>query len=174
MTKHKKIPLRRLLLGIGIFTLSLGAGFGLSFIIRPNTVITEEKTVEKEVKVNDGTSITLTETPPVNVFNDKGELDESAVYPYVDSVDGGQFLDGNGLSAAELDDGGFKALGAIESVDVSSPEAFVRSTLYRCIIADNYFGAQCVSLQRAFWWSYAGYDITTCGTGVAKGEALCP
>lgn len=170
MTKKHKISPRKLLIGVGVCLSMIGSGFALNFAIRPYT--TEEKIVEKEKIIDAGVRITLPETLPKNVYNDKGELNPDDIYPYVESVDGGQFLDIT--ENLPENDGGFAALGSIEVVDTSSPEAFVSSTLGKCIIADNYFGAQCVSLQRAFWWNYAGYDVTTCGTGVAKGEALCP
>lgn len=61
----------------------------------------------------------------------------------------------------------------MESVNTTSPEAFRDSVLDRCIIANNYYGAQCVSLARAFWFDYAGFDVSTCGTGLAKGMMNC-
>lgn len=101
---------------------------------------------------------------------DMGEYTEDI--PTVDEIDGGgMFQDMTNLQGSEP--ALYYELGAIEEVDTSSPEAFKNSTLGRCIVADNYFGAQCVSLARAFWWSYAGYDVSTCGTGLAKGMMNC-
>lgn len=105
------------------------------------------------------------------VYEDMGEYEEEI--PTVEEIDGGgRFQDtinvGNGEEAL------YYELGSIEEVDTSSPEAFKRSTLGRCIRADNYWGAQCVSIARAFWWGYAGFDVSTCGTGLAKGMMNCP
>lgn len=102
---------------------------------------------------------------------DEGEYVEEI--PTVESIDGGgQFKDS--VDEIEgLDPSVYYELGSIEEVDTSSPEAFKNSTLGRCIIANNYYGAQCVSLARAFWWSYAGFDVSTCGTGLAKGMMNC-
>lgn len=101
----------------------------------------------------------------------EGEYSEDI--PTVDEIDGGgQFQDTMNVDGGESDF--YYELGAIEEVDTSSVEAFKKSTLGRCIVANNYFGAQCVSLARAFWWSYAGFDVSTCGTGLAKGMMNCP
>lgn len=92
--------------------------------------------------------------------------------PTVETIDGGgMFKDMTNIDGAEPDM--YYELGALEQVDTSSVQAFVQSTLNRCIVANNYYGAQCVSLARAFWWDYAGFDVSTCGTGLAKGMMEC-
>lgn len=104
-------------------------------------------------------------------YSDQGEFENEI--PTVEEIDGGgQFRDMLNVEDAEKDL--YYELGVIEDVDTSSPEAFKNSTIGRCIVANNYYGAQCVSLARAFWWSYAGYDISTCGTNLAKGIMNCP
>ena len=104
-------------------------------------------------------------------YGDKGEYTEEI--PTVEEIDGGgRFQDTINVDGGE--NALYYELGAIEEVNTSSPEAFKNSTLNRCIVASNYYGAQCVSLARAFWWSYAGYDVSTCGTGLAKGMMKCP
>lgn len=103
-------------------------------------------------------------------FEGQGEYEEEIAT--VEEIDGGGlFKDqyGEGDKNSDM----YYELGAIEEVDTSSPEAFKNSTLGRCIIAGNYYGAQCVSLARAFWWDYAGFDVSTCGTGLAKGMMNC-
>ena len=119
------------------------------------------------LNINDKIELKIEYAP---VQGDQGEYEEEI--PTIDEIDGGgMFQDMTNLEGA--DPTLYYELGAIEEVDTSSPEAFKNSTLGRCIIADNYFGAQCVSLARAFWWSYAGYDVSTCGTGLAKGMMNC-
>lgn len=104
------------------------------------------------------------------IGNDLGDYDEEIMT--IEEIDGGgKFKDILDLSNTSNEF--YYELGAMEDVDTSSPEAFKRSTLGRCIVANNYYGAQCVSLARAFWWSYAGFDVTTCGTGLAKGMMNC-
>lgn len=89
----------------------------------------------------------------------------------VESVDGGMFEDiANGLTPIE---GDYEDLGWSEYYDTSTPEAFKNDTLGKCIIGNNIYGAQCVSLARVFWWSYADRDVSTCGTGMAKGMMNC-
>jgi len=108
---------------------------------------------------------------PAFIEDDKGEVIEVEGIPTVEEVDGGLFEDKDtGLSSAE---GEYEDLGWSETFNVSSPEAFKNDTLNKCIIANNKWGAQCVSLARVFWWSYADRDVSTCGTGMAKGMMEC-
>lgn len=108
---------------------------------------------------------------PAELTNDLGETIIDDNIPTVEEVDGGQFKDKDtGVSVTE---GMYADLGWSETYDVSSPEAFKNDTLGKCIIANNYYGAQCVSLARVFWWSYAERDVSTCGTGMAKGMMNC-
>ena len=108
---------------------------------------------------------------PAFIEDDKGEVIEVEGIPTVEEVDGGLFEDKDtGLSTAE---GDYEDLGWSETFNVSSPEAFKNDTLNKCIIANNKWGAQCVSLARVFWWSYADRDVSTCGTGMAKGMMEC-
>lgn len=103
------------------------------------------------------------------IEGDLGEYNEEI--PTVDEIDGG------GLFKDTLEgkegDATYYEKGDLEEVDTSSPEAFKNSTLGRCLVFGNYYGAQCVSLARGFWLDYAGYDVSTCGTGLAKGMMKC-
>lgn len=113
---------------------------------------------------------------PAAIEGDKGEVIEVTEYdgqviPTVEEVDGGQFKDKD--TGVSVIDGQYTDLGWSEWYDTSSPEAFKNATINRCVIANNYFGAQCVSLARVYWWSYANRDVSTCGTGMAKGMMNC-
>lgn len=108
---------------------------------------------------------------PAYIEGDQGEIIEEDFIPTFDEVDGGQFRDID--TGVSVEEGEYSDLGWSETYDVSSPEAFKNDTLGKCIIANNYFGAQCVSLARVFWWSYADRDVSTCGTGMAKGMMNC-
>lgn len=116
------------------------------------------------------------ETKPALIEGDQGELVETAEYngqeiPTVEEVDGGMFEDATtGVSVTE---GEYTDLGWSEWYPTSTPEAFRDATIGRCIYANNRFGAQCVSLSRVYWWSYANRDVSTCGTGMAKGMMNC-
>lgn len=121
-----------------------------------------------------GTSVRIefsTEQVPAVIDDGKGEYVTEGDIPTVEIVDGGQFKDKDtGVSMVE---GQYADLGWSEWYDTSSPEAFRNATLGRCVIANNYYGAQCVSLARVYWWSYADRDVSTCGTGMAKGMMNC-
>lgn len=111
------------------------------------------------------------EAQPAVIEDDQGEFKEEEEIPTVEEVDGGRFEDvTTGLSATE---GEYEDLGWSETYNVSSPEAFKNDTMGKCVYANNRFGAQCVSLARVFWWSYANRDVSTCGTGAAKGMMNC-
>lgn len=108
---------------------------------------------------------------PATIIDDQGELVEDDEIPTVEEVDGGKFEDANtGVSVVE---GEYDDLGWSEWYNTSTPEAFRNATIGKCIYANNRYGAQCVSLARVFWWSYANRDVSTCGTGMAKGMMNC-
>ena len=111
------------------------------------------------------------EAQPAMVEDDQGEVKEEEAIPTVEEVDGGRFEDETtGVSTTE---GEYEDLGWAETYNVSSPEVFRNDTIGKCIRANNKFGSQCVSLARVFWWSYANRDVSTCGTGMAKGMMKC-
>ena len=142
---------------------SILAGVGLDLAIRPVTDGVVEVEVAPKIELSD-------EQIPALIEDDQGEVKEEIV-PTIEEVDGGQFEDKDtGTSATN---GEYEDLGWSETYNVSSPDAFKNDTLNKCIIANNRFGAQCVSLARVFWWSYANRDVTTCGTGMAKGMMNC-
>lgn len=133
------------------------AGAGLDLVIRPS---------ENGIMVDASYNIEFSDQQiPAQLENDLGEVILDENIPTVEDVDGGLFKDD---MDPNLGDKGWS-----ETYDVSSPEAFKNDTLNKCIIANNYYGAQCVSLARAFWWSYADRDVSTCGTGMAKGMMNC-
>lgn len=114
---------------------------------------------------------------PATVVDDMGEIIQieevnGEEIQTVEEVDGGLFEDAT--TGMSFEDGEYVGLGAtIETFDTSTPEAFKNATLGRCVYANNRFGAQCVSLSRSFWISYANRDVSTCGTGMAKGMMNC-
>lgn len=116
------------------------------------------------------------EQQPASIEDDKGEIItteeiDGEEIPTVEEVDGGRFEDATtGLSTTE---GEYDDLGWAEWYPTNTPEAFKDATLNHCVYANNRFGAQCVSLARVFWWSYANRDVSTCNTGAAKGMMKC-
>lgn len=152
--------------------------FYLYFVLCLAAVILAVVGVGLKLNVNNDGSISITpnytlseDQIPAVLTDDKGELYEEDDIPTIEEVDGGQFEDKDiGVSVNE---GDYQDLGWSEWYNTSSPEAFKNDTLNRCIYANNKYGAQCVSLARVFWWSYADRDVSTCGTGAAKGMMNC-
>lgn len=128
---------------------------------------------------NGKTEASITYSPqelPAYLVDDQGETIETTEYggeeiPTVEEVDGGMFEDEN--TGYSVTDGEYDDLGWSEWYPTDTPEAFRNATIGKCIIANNKYGAQCVSLARVFWWSYANRDVSTCGTGMAKGMMNC-
>ena len=166
MTKINKIIESKWMKGLVILVALMLAGIGGAFI----TVTVQPSVNNGEARVTVEGSIELSEEQvPAVIEDDKGEVVEEV--PTVEEVDGGKFEDETtGVSAVE---GDYADLGWAETYDVSSPTAFKNATFGKCIYAGNRFGAQCVSLARVFWWSYANRDVSTCGTGMAKGMMNC-
>ena len=149
--------MKKKLLYILVIILSGLLGAGIDVAIRPT---------ENGITVDASYNIEFSEVQmPAEMENDQGEIIVDDNIPTVEEVDGGLFKDDFDADAGDK--------GWSEIYDVSSPDAFKNDTLGKCIIANNYYGAQCVSLARVFWWSYADRDVSTCGTGMAKGMMNC-
>lgn len=149
--------MKKKLLYILVIILSGLLGAGIDVAIRPT---------ENGITVDASYNIEFSDVQvPAEITNDQGEIVQDENIPTVEEVDGGLFKDDFDADAGDK--------GWSETYDVSSPDAFKNDTLGKCIIANNYYGAQCVSLARVFWWSYADRDVSTCGTGMAKGMMNC-
>lgn len=161
--KEQEKRSRNLFLPYLILIFAVLSFFGISFIVKINHGEEIETTYTFELSENQ---------IPAEMTTDMGEVIVDDTIPTVEEVDGGRFEDKDtGLS---LVDNQYEDLGAmIELFDTSTPETFKNDTLGKCIYANNKYGAQCVSLARSFWFSYAGRDVTTCGTGMAKGMMNC-
>ena len=149
--------MKKKLIYIIVIVLSGLIGAGIDVAIRPT---------ENGITVDASYNIEFSDVQvPAEMTNDHGEIVQDENIPTVEEVDGGLFKDDFDADAGDK--------GWSEVYDVSSPDAFKNDTLGKCIIANNYYGAQCVSLARVFWWSYADRDVSTCGTGMAKGMMNC-
>lgn len=149
--------MKKKILYIIVIVLSGLIGAGIDVAIRPT---------ENGITVDASYNIEFSDVQvPAEITNDQGEIVHDENIPTVEEVDGGLFKDDFDADAGDK--------GWSETYDVSSPDAFKNDTLGKCIIANNYYGAQCVSLARVFWWSYADRDVSTCGTGMAKGMMNC-
>lgn len=88
-------------------------------------------------------------------FGNEVEVD----VPTVDSVD----------SETAIESG----QGAYIYAPTDSYSSFKNYTLGKCWNTDGYYGAQCWDLGDLFWQNYAGRNLSTCGTGAAKGAWNC-
>ena len=156
-SKKESKKLKKILIPIFIIVAAILLGFSL------------------HLKIEDEKFSAVIEYNPIDVpafiTNDLGEVYVEEGVETVEEVDGGRFEDiTDGVSVTE---GEYADLGWSETYNTSSPEAFRNATFGKCIYANNKYGAQCVSLARVFWWSYADRDVSTCGTGMAKGMMKC-
>ena len=162
--KKTKFNVKGLIIPFIVLIIAGATGIGVKLSITPT-----EEGFTSEIQFSE-------EQVPAALEDDQGEVVETESFegeeiPTVEEVDGGKFEDETtGLSATE---GEYEDLGWAETYNVSSPEAFRNDTIGKCIYANNKYGAQCVSLARVFWWSYANRDVSTCGTGAAKGMMNC-
>lgn len=158
----KKINLRIIITTIAILIISAISGAMVNIKIENEKFTATIEYAEEQV--------------PAILEDDMGELEETQdidgeAILTVEEVDGGAFEDEvTGVSATE---GEYEDLGWAEWYPTDTPEAFRNATIGKCIRAGNKFGSQCVSLARVYWWSYADRDVSTCGTGMAKGMMNC-
>ena len=87
-----------------------------------------------------------------------------AQYPTVEAIDGGNI---NCENEPEC------GLGAYIYAPTESYTKFKDYTLNKCWNTDGYYGSQCWDLGDLFWQNYAGRNLSTCGTGGAKGAWNC-
>lgn len=160
MKKQQRSHLKDYLILLITLILGIIGGNVINIMIRPDV---DENNSLFTIELSE-------EQLPALVEDDKGEVTEE-YFPTVEEVDGGKFEDETtGVSVTE---GEYADLGWSETYNISSPEAFKNDTLGKCIRANNRYGSQCVSLARVFWWSYADRDVSTCGTGMARGMMNC-
>ena len=75
------------------------------------------------------------------------------------------------VEGTKFDLGTLNARGEFFRTDTYSH--FIEDTMGHCVSEGNIFGSQCVSLAQAFWTNYAGYGLSDCGTGSARGIWYC-
>ena len=85
-------------------------------------------------------------------------------YPTVEAIDGGNINCENETECG---------LGQYIYAPTETYTQFKDYTIGKCWNTDGYFGSQCWDLGDLFWQNYAGRNLSTCGTGGAKGAWLC-
>lgn len=162
MTKiTTKNPSLKQLIALGaIVAASVFGGFAVNIWLKVGVTPDKEVVTETKVEIVDNNSMVLSdEQIPAEVEEVNGTTKVDYNIVTVEEVDGG-----------EIDNEDY-AQGSYFPTDTWW--AFRDATIGRCVIEGNYFGAQCVSLARAFWTNYAGRDFSTCGTGAARGAWNC-
>lgn len=132
------------------------------------TVLTVETNDEGEtvVKIESENQIELsTESVPTEIETADGVI-ETIDAPTVESVDTGNI-------ANECPEGEECGQGRYIYAPTETPQAFKDYTIGQCWNTDGYYGAQCWDLGDLFWQNYAGRNLSTCGTGAAKGIWNC-
>lgn len=100
---------------------------------------------------------------PTLITNANGE-EETISAPTVEAVD---------VKTAICPDGVECGVGKYIYAPVDTATAFKNYTINKCWNTDGYYGAQCWDLGDLFWQNYAGRNLSTCGTGAAKGAWDC-
>ena len=154
MTVNKKYYIAG---GISIILTIIGVLVGAN--VFPNTeykssteFVLDDYKIELSVKPVD----TLIET-------EDGTIEEEQ-YPTVEAIDGGNI---NCENESEC------GLGQYIYAPTETYTQFKDYTIGKCWNTDGYFGSQCWDLGDLFWQNYAGRNLSTCGTGGAKGAWLC-
>ena len=111
-----------------------------------------------ELEVESEYSIELSEDQIPAVITTEEGTTETIEAPTVELID-----DGEALGEGEDAQGAWH--------DTSSPEAYKNSTFGQCI--QNAYGGQCFALANDFWQNYSGRNLSSCGTGAAKGTWNC-
>ena len=93
---------------------------------------------------------------------------ESEEIPTIESVESKmQVLEPENEECPEGEECGMGAY--VPTLPTSTPQAFTKEVIGRCINVDGYAGSQCWDIMDAFWVNYAKRTLSTCGTGAAKG-----
>ena len=126
--------------------------------------ITEDHKIEIKSDIILDYSIELSdESVETKIETDEGEI-EIIEAPTVESVDSG---------TSECPEGSECGLGKYIYAPTDTATSFKDYTINKCWNTDDYAGSQCWDLGDLFWQNYAGRNLSTCGTGAAKGTWNC-
>lgn len=126
--------------------------------------ITEDHKIEIKSDIILDYSIELAdESVETKIETDEGEI-EIIEAPTVESVDSG---------ISDCPEGSECGLGKYIYAPTETATVFKDYTINKCWNTDDYAGSQCWDLGDLFWQNYAGRNLSTCGTGAAKGTWNC-
>lgn len=127
--------------------------------------ITEDKKVEVKTELVMDYSIELSDESVETLIETEDGTIETITAPTVESIDGG--------NVTCIENGEECGKGAFIYAPTATYTEFKDYTLGKCFNTDGYYGAQCWDLGDLFWQNYAGRNLSTCGTGGAKGAWDC-
>lgn len=155
--KRQRFNSKKIIVSLIIVLIALFSGAGIDIAIRPSE--------SGEISISTNFSLHLSDKQqPAVIENEAGEDVEISDIVTVEEVDGDQLAEECGEDE-ECGKGWY--------VDTSSPDAFITATTNQCIDTDGHYGSQCWDLGNLFWQNYAGRNLSTCGTGAAKGIINC-
>lgn len=135
--------------------LSILTGFGINVAITP--------TEDGKMKLETSFTIELSDLQiPALITNSEGETEQLDNVVTVESIDGNQCGENEECGRGEF-----------IYAPTETPQAFKDYVINKCWDADHHYSAQCWDLGEVFWMNYAGRDLSTCGTGIAKGIWNC-
>lgn len=157
--KHNKINKKYIIAGlVSLLTLFGGLGVGVNITTKKpdGTEVKTEILLENRIELSETPVETLIET-------EDGSITVEA-YPTVEMVDN------SNITCEGQEECG---LGSYIYAPTETFTQFKDYTLNKCWNTDGYYGAQCWDLGDLFWQNYAGRNLSTCGTGGAKGAWNC-
>lgn len=159
--KRKSPKFKIIAIIILLIASSILAYFNIDLNVKLNESMAQDTI---EVVIENASKIELSDDQEIKteIETEDGDIEVLSM-PVVEAVDGGEIdedydpdRDGQGAN-----------------YNIQTPQAFADDTLGQCITMGNKFGAQCVSLARAYWESYTTRSFSTCKTGMAKGAWNC-
>lgn len=159
--KRKSPKFKIIAIIILLIASSILAYFNIDLNVKLNESMAQDTI---EVVIENASKIELSDDQEIKteIETEDGDIEVLSM-PVVETVDGGE-IDEN----YDPDRDGQGA-----NYNIKTPQAFADDTLGQCITLGNKFGAQCVSLARAYWESYTPRSFSTCKTGMAKGAWNC-
>ena len=131
-----------------------------------NSLLTNDEAQPTQPNINFKADFTIelsTKQVETVIETEEGEI-EIIEAPTVEAVDGNVF------ECSENEECG---KGQYIYAPTETYTEFKNYTLGKCWNTDGYYGAQCWDLGDLFWQNYAGRNLSTCGTGGAKGAWNC-
>lgn len=157
--KSRSFDFRKVIKWLIPIVISILAGYGFNFVIR--------STEDGKTILEASFSIELADKQlPALITNLSGETEELPDVVTVDSVDGNQL-------AEECGENEECGRGEFIYAPTETPQAFKDYTINKCWNTDHHYGGQCWDLGDLFWMNYTGRNLSTCGTGAAKGIWNC-